>query len=127
MGAIVHDAEELVEQHLHLLRAEVHDELQKVKGATVSLGAGAGLLGMSGIFSGLMLVHFLHRYTRLPLWACYGLVGGLLHAGGYGLMTSGVRKAAVVHWALPQTTESLKEIVAWLKDPMTYEQAVRKR
>jgi Putative Actinobacterial Holin-X, holin superfamily III len=117
---IISDAEKLIQQQFDLLRSEVQEELQKVKEASLSLGAGVVVVGVGGTLSSLMLVHFLHRHTRIPLWCCYGLVGGLLQAGGYGLITSGTKKAANVHLAPPpQTTEALKENVAWLKDQVT--------
>jgi hypothetical protein len=64
-----------------------------------------------------MLVHGLRRSTRLPLWGCYGLVGGLLGAVGTALLAEGRRKAAGVRLAPPpETAAALRENLAWLED-----------
>lgn len=120
MSAIVSDAEKLLQQQFDLLRSELREEFQKARDAAVPLGVGVGLLAVGSVLSTQMLVHFLHRHTRLPLWACYGLVGAALHAGGYGMICSGSKKAADVHWtSLPQTTAALQENLAWLKEQAT--------
>lgn len=118
---IVRDAETLVGQQLRLFRSEVRRELGHAQGAAVLLGAGAGLVATGGILSALMAVHAIHKATRLPLWSCYGLVGGLSGAAGAGLLAAGRREAARVRLAPPQTVEALKENLEWIKEQATQE------
>ena len=120
VDGIVTDAHQLISQHLDLLKQEIKQELLQVKSAAVSTGAGAGLVALGGILGTQMLVHWLHKSTGLPLWGCYGIVGGLLGAAGAGLLNQAGRQAARVRLAsLPQTTEALKENLAWLKEQTT--------
>lgn len=117
---IVEDSETLIGQQVSLLRSEVRRELQQAGGAASSLGAGVALVATGGVLTSLMVVHALHRSTRLPLWGCYGLVGGLLGAVGTGMVASGLRGAAGIRLAPPpQTLGALKENLAWLKDQAT--------
>jgi ElaB/YqjD/DUF883 family membrane-anchored ribosome-binding protein len=51
----------------------------------------------------LMLVHLLQALTALPLWACDGIVGGLLAAGGIGLLVLGTQTLAQLP-LVPQDT-----------------------
>jgi uncharacterized membrane protein YedE/YeeE len=119
---IVHDSETLIGQQLQLLRSEVTEELDQAKEAALAIGAGAGLVATGGVLSALMVVHALHKATRLPLWSCYGLVGGLLGAAGAGLLAAGRTEALGVRLLPPpQTTEALKENLSWLKDQTTTE------
>jgi len=119
---IIHDSEALIGQQLRLLRSEVREELDQAKDAALAIGAGAGLVATGGVLTALMAVHALHKATRLPLWGCYGLVGGLLGATGAGLLAVGRREAAGVQLAPPpRTTEALKENLAWLKEQTTQE------
>ena len=119
---IIHDTEALIGQQLRLLRSEVREELGQAKDAALVIGAGAGLVATGGVLTVLMSVHALQKATRLPLWACYGLVGGLLGAAGAGLLAVGRREAEGVHLAPPpRTTEALKENLAWLKEQATQE------
>jgi hypothetical protein len=117
---IVEDSETLLDQQLSLLRAEVHEQLQRAGEAALSLGAGAGLVATGGALSALMVVHALHKATRLPLWACYGLVGGTLGAWGARLLAAGRREAASVRLLPPpRTAAALKENLTWIKEQTT--------
>jgi uncharacterized membrane-anchored protein YitT (DUF2179 family) len=114
-GGIVNDAEQLIKQHFDLLRADVKQELGRAKTAAVSLGAGAGLAALGGTFAALTVVHLLHSSTRLPLWGCYGLVGGVLGGVGLSLLYEGGKAAAGVQLLPQRTTQALREDVDWVK------------
>jgi len=114
---IAKDAETLIDQQFDLLRSEWRQELDQAKGAAAALGTGSVMVATGGFLTTLMLVHGLHRATRLPLWACYGLVGGAAGAVGVGLLAGGLRQAADVHLAAPpQTLDAMKENLAWIAD-----------
>ena len=66
-----------------------------------------------------MLVHALHRFSRLPLWGCYGLVGSVLAATGSCLLVSGTRKAASISLLPRESLGHLREDVAWIKNQLT--------
>lgn len=116
LGRIVHDTEQLFDQHRELARSEFRQGLREVPTAAVSIAAGAGLLATGGVMGSLMLVHGLHRSTRVPLWGCYGLVGGLLATLGAGLLRSGTRRAAQIDLVPRETLAVLREDVQWIKD-----------
>src|SRR5262249_61034320 len=97
VGAIARDTERLLGQHADLLRSELREGLRGAPAAMAAIGAGAGLLAAGGLLGSLMLVHGLHKSTRIPLWACYGLVGGAMAAVGGGLVLAGTRPAAAPH------------------------------
>lgn len=116
-GAILQDAGKLLGQQVDLLRAEMGQELHKAAGAALSLTAGGGLVAAGGLLSSLMLPHLLHRATRLPLWCCYGLVGGGCAAAGLALVRQGRARLGDVR-LLAQTTEAVKENLTWLKEQL---------
>ena len=117
---IAHDAETLIDQQFQLIRSEWRQELDQAKGAAAALGAGTVLVATGGILTTMMLVHGLQRATRLPLWGCYGLVGGAMGAFGAGLLVGGMRKAGDVHLAAPpESLAALKENLAWIGDQAT--------
>lgn len=119
VGLIVRDAERLLDQHAHLIRGELRRELRAVPAAAATIGVGAGLAAVGGGLGALMLVHGLHRFTRLPLWGCYGLVGGALAATGGGLLASGTRKAASISLVPRESLGALREDVVWIKNQLT--------
>lgn len=116
VGGILGDAKKLIEQQFTLLRREIEGEIRQAKSAAISLALGAGITAVGSVLLLLMVVHAVHAFTEVPLWGCYGLVGGLLVVVGSLLLYFGRREAASVHLiAPPQTTEALKENVEWLK------------
>ena len=113
LGTIAHDARELLVQQLDLFRAEVGQQLRQAGGSAAKVAAGGGLTAAGGLLSGFMLAHLLHKLLGVPLWACYGLVGGGIGAAGLALLRAGSEGIAGLQ-PLPQTTESLGENLEWL-------------
>ena len=119
VGLVALDTRRLLDQHVQLIRGELRQELGAIPSAVASIGAGAGLAAVGGGLSALMAVHFLHRYTRLPLWGCYGLVAGLLGVTGSCLFASGTRRAANINLVPRESIGALREDVAWIKKQLT--------
>jgi hypothetical protein len=105
----IRDIETLIGQHFDLLKSEMKRELAKARDAAVDVGVGVGAVAAGGALGTLMVVHLLHRVTRLPLWACYGAVGGSLGLLGAASLTAGVRRASDLSLVPRQTAEVLKE------------------
>jgi hypothetical protein len=116
VGQIVRDSERLLDQHGRLLRSELHEGLHAVPRVIASVGVGAACAAVGAGLGVLMLVHGLHRSTRLPLWSCYGLVGGTLAAIGAGLMASGASKASGINLLPRETIGALREDALWIKN-----------
>lgn len=118
-GKVVHDSEKLIGEQVALLRAELGQEFQRAGNAAFTIIVGVGLATAGVIFLGLMLAHFVHLVTVLPLWCCYAVVGGAAGVAGFLLARSGRGKLAEVRDILPQTVEAVKENLTWLKKQVT--------
>ena len=120
VAGIARDTGTLVGQQIDLLRADLLAEARRAGTGVASIAAGGGLTAAGGLLSGMMLAHALHRATRLPLWACYGLVGGGLGATGLTLMLKGRDQIASVQLLPPpETAAALQENAAWVKEQIT--------
>ena len=117
VGRIADDAKQLLGQQVELFRAEIGEELRRAGGAAGSLAAGGGLTAAGGLLGGFAAVHLVRRVTGLPLWACFGLVGGGLGAAGVRLLLAG-QDGIVGLRQLPQTAETLGENVRWLANEL---------
>lgn len=88
VGGIANDAKDLLLQEVALAKLEVQYELRKAKTKAIALGVGIGACTLGGVFLLLMLVYMLAAFTLVPLWGCYGIVGGpLVVVGGLFLVT----------------------------------------
>jgi uncharacterized membrane protein required for colicin V production len=119
ISEIVADAYTLVLQELQLAKHEFQEEGRKTATAARALGSGLTCAVFGGLFILLMLVHLLKAVTELPLWACYGAVGGLLIIAAMTLFVSGTKKVKQIHVVPTRTVETLKENVQWLKEIAT--------
>jgi hypothetical protein len=113
LTGLVNDVKALLQQELALAKHEIRAELRKMMRAVVSLGLGGGIAAVGGWLLILMLVHLLYALTALPLWVCYGIVGGLL------LLVIGQRKLARLHLVPQDTAETMQENVQWIKKQVT--------
>jgi uncharacterized membrane protein YjfL (UPF0719 family) len=122
VGGIVDDAQTLIKQQFQLVRSEIKQELRQARNAAISLSVGALLAFLGVILLIVMAVHLLHTYTELQLWACYGIVGGLLAVLGAVLLYLGKEEAEDVQLLPPpQSAEAARENVQWLTGQTTSE------
>jgi hypothetical protein len=118
VSGIVEDAQELLKHQFELLKAEVKDDMRKVRdaGEIIGLGAGLGLLG--GILLTLTLVYLLNwAVPSIPLWGCFGIIGALFIIGGLACYLSGKHMLDHVNPLPEKTAEALKENVQWITQP----------
>lgn len=116
LGGIVNDAKELLLQEFRMAKLEVQEELQKTKRTAISFGIGIGI-GAIGVFLlSFMLVYLLNALTDVPLWGCYGIIGGVFTGVGLVLLYAGKKEAEDIHVVPQQTIETLKENAKWLKE-----------
>jgi hypothetical protein len=117
VSGIIHDAEDLFKQQLHLLKHEVRADMRKTVAAALSLVVGAFVLATGAFLLGWMLVYLLQQLTELELWACFGIVGGTLAVIGAILCYVGKLKFDSFNPLPDETAEALKENVQWITKP----------
>jgi hypothetical protein len=119
MGGIINDARDLLLKEFTMAKLEIQDELRKTKTAAISLGIGLGISAVGGLFLLLMVVHLLAWLTHIPLWGCYGIVGGVLLLAGLIALYTGKKAAEEIKVVPQETVETLKENAKWIRDQTT--------
>jgi hypothetical protein len=111
---IIADVQRLIEQQLSMFRQETQDAIRKVLSAGLALATGVGITVAGGVMLLMMLPLLLNWLTpELPLWACFGIVGGVLAATGGICVYLGARKIQSCHPLSNQAVEALKENFTW--------------
>lgn len=115
VSGIVGDVQELIRQQFAMLKAETREDMRRVAQASIGIGVGAALALFGGIGLTFMLAHLLSWAAGpdLPLWACYGIVGGLLFIGGLFLGYRGYAELTSFNPLPDKTAQALKENVQW--------------
>jgi Flp pilus assembly protein TadB len=116
LGGIVGDVQTLVRQELALAKTEMIGEWDKAKTAAGSMAVGAAILALAGILLCVAAVCVLHEVAGLPWWASFLIVGAVLTVLGAVLFLTGRNQAAHVHVIPPQTAETMKENVEWIRN-----------
>jgi len=124
LGGIISDFGDLIRQEIRFAKAEVKSDLSKTREAVSILAVGIGIASVSGMLLVWMLVYLLHWLTipagdvldpaKLPLWACFGIVGGILAIIGGITIQTGRGKLQSNNPLPDQTVENVKENVQWI-------------
>ena len=80
------------------------------------MAVGAAVLALGGLFLCLTVAAVFHEAVGLPWWASFLIVGGVLSGLGAVLFFTGRHKAAQVNVVPPQTAETMKENVQWIRN-----------
>jgi hypothetical protein len=116
LEGLIRDIKTLVRQEITLAKDEIQAEVRKLKMAGLSVIIGTALAAVGGLLLIFMLVHLLQAVTGLPLWACYGIVGGLLVGSAALLLFKAKANMSDVHLAPQQTLAAMKENATWIKE-----------
>jgi hypothetical protein len=116
LAGIVSDLQTLVREEIALAKAEMMREWDKAKTAAGSMAVGAAVLAVGGFFLCVTVICVLAEVAGLPWWASFLIVGGVLTMLGLVLFFTGRNKAAQVHVIPPQTAETMKENVQWIRN-----------
>jgi hypothetical protein len=116
VSGLVSDTKQLLRQELVLAKYEIQEEVRKTKTALACLGAGIGIAAIGGLLFVVMLVHLLSALTEWPLWICYGIVAGSCVIAGTALLYGGKKQMSDIAVVPPQTVETMKENVRWIKN-----------
>jgi uncharacterized membrane protein YqjE len=117
LGSLIGDAQTLVRKEVELATQEVKNEIDKAREGAISLGIGAGIAGVGGIFLLLMVVHLLVEGLGLSYWLSYLIVGGAMAAIGIILLLTGTQRLKQVDPVPHETIESVKKDIEWLQKP----------
>lgn len=122
LSGIISDFGDLIKQEIRFAQAEFKSDLSKTREAATALAIGVGVASLSGLLLAWMLVHLLHWATsptdldpaKLPLWACFGIVGLVFGAVGGVLIMNGIKKFQSFNPLPDKTAQTLKENVQWI-------------
>jgi len=119
IGGIINDAKDLLLHEVVMAKLEMQSELRKTKAAAISFAVGAGIAIVGGLLLILMLVHLLRDFTVIPLWGCYGIIGGGLLIIGLIVLSTTKQTVETIDVVPQQTIETLKENAQWIKEQTT--------
>jgi hypothetical protein len=122
LKAVIDDAQKLLQHQIDLLRAEVRADWLRAKRAAWIMAIGAGLLATGLPLLAFMLVYGVHWHWAptdadpgsIPLWVCFGIVGGAFAGLGAILAGVAISKFKAFNPLPDQTAKSLEENVRWL-------------
>jgi len=118
LQGLLEDIRVLIGQTMRLARDEMKLERQKLTSLAVRIGIGLMMAFMTTVLLLLMVVHLLHSWPGLPLWASYGIVGLLCALTAGLLLGSAASLGATLRLWPFRTLHSIKEDARWIKEQM---------
>jgi hypothetical protein len=117
ISGIITDAQELVRQQLAMFRTELKHDVRRTKQTLVALVCGLALVSVGATLLCFMAVYGLQAAFELPLWACFGIVGGTLAAGGGVAFYAAIRQFNEFNPLPDESAQALKENMQWISHP----------
>ena len=114
LNGIVSDLTRLFAQELELAKLEIRDDIRTAKALVVSLVLGLLVTGMGFLMLIVMVALILNAYTIVPLWGCFGIVGGAMCLVGAALLIWVKRKKTDIDFIPQRATEAVKEDIGWI-------------
>lgn len=115
VGGIVGDAQDLLQQQLALFRHEVHEDIRKTREGLIILACGFFLAQTGFAVLCFMAVYLLASVQpTLPLWGCFGIVGGLLTVAGLACLAGGYWFFQSFNPLPDESARALKENLKWI-------------
>jgi hypothetical protein len=116
LSGIAADIQELISEHLALLRSEIRSDLNKAVRAALAISAGAVLIVLAAVLLSIMLVYLLAWiFPALPLWVCYGIFGLIYAAVGGACCYRGVQRFKSGDVLPQRSISALKEDFKWMR------------
>ena len=112
---ILRNLQEMVRSEIRLAKVEIRGEAKQALSSGVWIAAG-GIAAMSA-WSFLMWALAYALATRMPMWAATLIVALVMSAAAAALIMGGIRRAKRIHPIPERTVESVKENLAWIKQP----------
>jgi hypothetical protein len=126
LRGIITDIGDLIRQEIRFARTELRTDLRKTREAATVLTLGVGTAVLGVMLLAVMLVFLLHWLTlpvgeassydpaAVPLWGCFGIIGGLFLLTGAALSWLGYKKFESFNPLPDETANTVKENVEWI-------------
>ena len=112
---ILHSLQDMVRSEIRLARVEIREEVQRAVSSRIWIAAGTIGAVSAWIFVLWTLAYALA--TRMPMWVATLAVAVVMAAAAAALIIGGIRRAKRVQPIPERTVESVKENLAWMKQP----------
>jgi Putative Actinobacterial Holin-X, holin superfamily III len=114
LSGIFIDVAKLLAQELELAKLKLQEELRQAK-AYFALVILVGFIAAMGLLMMLLMAVFLlNADVKLPLWECFGIIGGVTFFVGGGLVIAAKVKKTKVDFVPQPSAEAVKEDFEWI-------------
>ena len=114
VSGIFIDVAKLLGHELELAKLELQEDIQRTKAYFAFLIFGGAIAAMGLLMMLIMAALLLNAGLKLPLWACFGIVGGLTFLGGGLLVVEAKTKNGKVDFIPQRSAEAIKEDFKWI-------------
>jgi len=114
VSGILVDAAKLLAQELELAKLELQEDLRRTTAYFALMIFGGSIAAMGLLMLLLMAAFLLNADIKLPLWVCFGIIGGVTFLVGGGLMIAAKIRNAKIDFIPQRSAEAVKEDFEWI-------------
>ena len=114
LSGIFIDVAKLFAQELELAKLELQEDLRRTKAYFALLILGGSVAAMGLLMMLLMGAFLLNADIKLPLWACFGVIGGVTFLVGGALVIAAKVENTKVDFVPQRSAEAVKEDFEWI-------------
>jgi len=114
VSGIFIDVTKLLGQELELAKLGLQEDIRRSKAYFAFLIFGGAIAAMGLLMMLFMAAFLLNAGLKLPLWGCFGIVGGLTFLVGGLLVVAAKIKNPIVDFSPQRSAEAIKEDFEWI-------------
>ena len=114
VSGIFTDAARLFALELDLARIDILEDIRRAQGffTLLMLGLTIAAIGLAMVLA--MAAFLVNASAALPLWACFGIIGGITFLVGAAFIVWAYGKRAQVDFIPQRIAEAVKEDIQWI-------------
>jgi uncharacterized membrane protein YqjE len=116
LSSLIGDAQTLVRREVDLARAEITEEIARVRRGAVMLGAGIGIAAVGGLFLLVGIAEALVAFDILSRWLSYLVLGLIFAIIGAIALIVGIQRFKEVDPIPHETIDSVRKDMSWLSE-----------
>jgi len=126
VSGIVIDTAQLFAHELELAKLELQEDIRNTKVFIGFLLFGLAIASMGFLMILMLFAYLINATTIIPLWGCFGIVGGITLLIGAAFLVWGINRKPDIDLIPQRAAEAVKEDIEWISSSIKTSRIAKK-